>query len=138
MNEEERRKAFVDNEANLELAIDDAVEVIRALLRALAAKDASEQTGKAVAGLRSLLRVHGSDLPAKRVLQAAIAKLRNIAATNAEDGYIIETTPLAIKYFAEATTEESHFSGANRRRALDRYRTAIRDIDEIDQLRRLR
>ena len=50
MNEEERRKAFVNDGANLELAVDDAVEVIRALLRALAAIDPSKQTGEAPLG----------------------------------------------------------------------------------------
>ena len=51
MEDEEQRKAFIGDEANLDLAINDAVEVIRALLRALAAKDPGEQARRALAGL---------------------------------------------------------------------------------------
>lgn len=136
MDEEQRRKAFVEDEANLELAVADATEIIRALLRALAAKDPDQMTERTIANLRSLLKVYRDDLPAERVLQAAIARLKKLDVASGEDGYIVETTLPAIRYFAEATAPEHHFSDANRRRAKDEYREAIQRIDEIDRLRR--
>lgn len=138
MDEEQRRTAFVEDEANLELAVADATEIIRALLRALAAKDPELIANRAIADLRSLLRVYRDDLPADRVLHSAIGRLKNLEAVSAEDGYIVETTLPAIRYFAEATAPEHRFSQANRRRARDKYREAIEGIDEIDRLRRER
>lgn len=132
MDDEQRRKAFVEDEANLELAVADETEIIRAL----AAKDPDQMAERTIANLRSLLKVYRDDLPAERVLQAAIARLKKLDVASGEDGYIVETTLPAIRYFAEATAPEHHFSDADRRRAKDKYREAIHRIDEIDRLRR--
>lgn len=136
MNEVQRRRVYIEDEANLQIAIDDAAEAIRFLLRALAAKDTEQPAQRAISRMRSLLSVYRDKLPAQRILVGAIGRLKNLDAAVSEDGYIVETTLPAIHYFAEATAADDRFSSANRRRALNSYRTAITEIDEVDRLRR--
>lgn len=136
ISEEARRQAFVKDENNLELAADDLAEGIRDLLRALAAKDPSGPASRAIATLKSILRVYGNDLPAQRVLNAAIAKLTDLNNGRSQDGAIADSAQEALRYFAEltATDEMAHLRLS---KAHDRYNTAVRRIDEINKLRRL-
>lgn len=136
IEEEARRQSFINHEKSLDLATDDIAEAIRDLLRALAAKDPTGPASRAIATLKSILRVYGNDLPAPRILNAAIAKLANLDVGRARDGAIADSAQDALGYFAEltATDEMAHL---RIRKARDRYSQAIRSIDEVNKLRHL-
>lgn len=135
ISEEARRQAFIKEEKNLGLAADDLAEGIRDLLRALAAKDPFGPASRAIATLKSIFRVYGNDLPVPQVLSAAIAKLTDIDAARLRDGAIADSAQDALGYFAEltATDEMAHLRIG---KAHDRYSKGIRNIDEINMLRR--
>ena len=134
--EQARRQAFISDEKNLDLAADDLAEAIRDLLRALAAKDPTGPASRAIATLKSILRVYGNDLPAPQVLNAAIDKLTDLDVGRSRDGAIADSAQDALGYFAELTANDE-MAHLRIGKALDRYGRAIGSIDEINKLRRL-
>ncbi len=135
MDEQARRKAFVSDEANLDLVAQDLAEAIRDLLRALAAKDPSPAIARLSSTIRTNLRIYGEDLPAERVLAAAVAQLVCLDEARAQGGAIVDTARSALSYFAEATATDN-FAEARLSKAQQRYENDIKNIDALNKLRR--
>lgn len=136
MDEEQRRREFVSNEANVEHAVNEAAELMRLVLRSIAAKEPTRTLERLAAELRHYADFWRDDVPLERVLPAAVARIRDIGSEIASHGFIIETTFPALGYLAEVTGDDEvqHLRVA---KARGEYEASMRGIDAANGARRI-